>query len=392
MDDNQIDSKQIVQLITKDISMGLDGQENETLSAWKRQSVENESLYHRLRSQEFEKEYSIKLKRFNADKAWERVGAKINPSITPKTNGRRLWRIGSLAASIAIVIGLFFVIHMLDKPGKQSTDTTMNQAQPGSNQANLTLADGQQVQLSDLDTIIAASTANIHVNSSELHYEVQSPGSNREILYNVLDTPRGGEYRLTLPDGTKVWLNADSKLRYPEQFLGAERSVFLRGEAFFEVAKNEKKPFFVHSGKNKIRVLGTAFNVKAYNASEKQYITLCEGSIELSSGGNTVVLEPGQQAIVDKGKTTLQEVDVSAYTAWKDGVFMYKSVPLEMILEDLSRWYNIDVFYTNEAIKKVEFSVYVKRFENISHILDMLQVTEEVNFKLENNSLVVSSS
>lgn len=189
-----------------------------------------------------------------------------------------------------------------------------------------------------------------------------------EVMYNTLEVPRGGEYDLVLEDGTRVWLNADSRLKYPVVFPGSERRVMLEGEAYFEVARDTNRPFLVETGVQSLRVLGTAFNVCAYPDEPDIYTTLVHGSVALSTGGqgHECVLVPGEQAVchVHNGSFTVGKVDVSQVAAWKKGLFVFENQNLEQIMLKLARWYNVTVFFRNEAAKTIEFRGNLPKYSN----------------------------
>ncbi|WP_439184540.1 FecR family protein [Carboxylicivirga taeanensis] len=389
MNSSNIDSQRIIQLITKEMSWGLNEDEQMQLNDWLNQSPANTQLYRKIKAEEFVETRKEAMARFSAEQAWEKVQAKVilHKSVFPLK--KVLWQAGSVAASLLVIFGVYWLLNT-NAPMKKTVPTQTSEAiQPGSNRAVLTLASGQSVELGENDTTIILSNTELTIDASRLSYS-QNAGESSEIKYNILQTPRGGEYQLSLADGTSVWLNAESELRYPEHFAGDSRSVYIKGEAYFEVAPNSEKPFYVYSGTNRIRVLGTAFNIRAYGADKANYVTLCEGSIALCSNGSSDILKPNQQAVITSDETVIHEVDAAQYTAWKDGMFMYRRATLEVILDDLSRWYNTNVFYTNQQIKYSEYSLYLKRYESITSILEMLEATEEIVFKIDNNNIVVS--
>ncbi len=384
-----IDSKRIVQLLVKEFTEGLNEQELELLNSWINASEENRILYQKLYSKEYQKQIAEMKNQFDTKDAWKSVFEEIKPK-RRKVVTIKFLRAVAVTASVVLVAGIFYLVN---KPSVNNTVPIAHEnIKPGTNKAMLTLGDGNQIELNNLDTTILIAGSDINISTKEVIYKKESSEIANKIAYNILHTPRGGKYNLILSDGTKVWLNAASKLRYPALFIGNERRVYVEGEAYFEVAKDKNKPFFVHSGNNRIRVLGTAFNVKAYQDNASTQITLCEGSIELTSGNNINILKPDEQAIINNksSKTSINQVDSKLYTAWKDGMFMFRKTRLDDILVDLSRWYNANLFYTNQDIKNKEFSLYMNRQENIKNILEMLEATEEISFSIQENNIVVS--
>ena len=210
--------------------------------------------------------------------------------------------------------------------------------------------------------------------------------------YNQLDIPRKGEYRLVLADGTRVWLNSESSLKYPVAFQGNERKVYLEGEAYFEVSKDEHKPFTVVTGESSIRVLGTSFNVRAYADEAQLCATLVEGKVRLSHAQQSLILSPDEQGVVTlaSGKLEKRKVDASLYTVWKDGRFVFENQTLEEIMNTLSRWYDVKVFYTNEQVKQAMFNGNLKRYDDFDQIVKMLELTGVAHFKINGETIIIS--
>ena len=389
MGNKSTEVNRIIQLITKEFTLGLEADERNELDEWLSQSHQNKALYEKMQAESFVKERTEKLGRFDVSEGWSRVVTDINPRKKIMRVRRLLLHAASVAASILIVVGLYFLIDSVDQLNKQVVADSSEQIQPGSNKAILTLAGGEQVELADKDTTIHVGNTEIEINANAVNYSGKTKNGDN-LKFNTLKTPRGGEYQLKLADGTLVWLNAESELKYPEQFTADNRTVYVKGEMYFEVAKDVDKPFIVHVNENTIQVLGTAFNVRAYYESKESQVTLAEGSISLNSNGTSKVLKPNQQAVIGADKTIINEVDASQFSAWKDGMFLYRRATLENILNDLSRWYNTKVFYTNQQIKYSKYSVYVRRYENITSILEMLEATGEVKIAIEGINLVVS--
>ncbi|MGY0037823.1 FecR family protein [Pedobacter sp. NJ-S-72] len=208
---------------------------------------------------------------------------------------------------------------------------------------------------------------------------------------NTVSTPRGGQYRIILPDGTKVWLNSSSSLKFPEQFTSNERNVELKGEAYFEVAKNASKPFKVTVNSTVVKVLGTHFNIMAYNDDPFIKTTLLEGSVQLSNITTLDILKPGQQAVINKsGFVKVINTDTEQSIAWKNGYFFFNRANLKDIMKQLSRWYNIDVIYKGKMPVEEEFVGKIKRDSELSKTLKILEFSG-VNFKIIGNQLIVTS-
>ena len=232
-----------------------------------------------------------------------------------------------------------------------------------------------------------------HNSAIPLYLQIENQLRNiiREPEYYTMNVPYGAEYNLRLPDGTKIYLNAGSSLRYPDQFSGETREIFLTGEAYFEVAPDSLHPFIVHTAEVAVRVLGTSFNVNAYPERETVAATLVEGSVQVNYKAGQQVIRPGMQLVYDKqnGKAEVSAVDTEVYTSWKDGYYYFKREPLENIMEVLSRWYDLNVFYHNQDLKRMEFGGRLKRYDDISYLLKKMEETQDVEFIIKGNTITV---
>lgn len=303
-----------------------------------------------------------------------------------------------VAAVLILSIGVLWHIHTLDDTDEISA--VAQKIHPGIPKASLTLSNGMIISLDEFhkDTISRHHGTVIMNSGKEVNYLIDNNVSKKEyntseLVYNTLNVPRGGEYRLTLADGTKVWLNSQTKIRFPEKFIGKERKIFLEGEAYFDVAHDKSKPFRVETKGQTIEVLGTCFNVSSYEESDKIYTTLEKGKVKVSSGGNqSIKLSPGEQSIFclkDK-KISKRQVDINRYIAWKKGMFVLEEQTLEHILEKMSRWYDINVFYMNPEAKDIVFKGSVQRYGEFNDILKILEKTGGVNFRIKGNTVIVS--
>jgi ferric-dicitrate binding protein FerR (iron transport regulator) len=246
---------------------------------------------------------------------------------------------------------------------------------PGSNKAILTLSDGSAIALDSTRLGALASQGNaqvVNANGTILSYHAGSK-NDLQMVYNTLSTPGGGQYQLVLADGTKVWLNASSSIHFPSTFKGKERNVAITGEAYFEVAKNASMPFTVTVKDVTVQVLGTHFDVMAYNDENSINTTLLEGSVRITKGSIHKMLVPGQQSRVDEtGQIEIAAADVEEVTAWKNGLFQFNGYSIETIMRQISRWYDVEVVYEGE-IPKGHFSGIVNRSNNISQVLKIME-------------------
>ena len=341
------------------------------------------------------------------------LSVQTRQTIKPLFNRRR-WMYAA-AAVILMFVSISIVLLINNKPVNNINQVVeipktiikekplyKNDIKPGGNQAILTLADGTKIVLNKAAEGALARQGNttvIKLNDGQLEYNKQTVSQipTTKILYNTLSTPRGGQYRVTLPDGTLVWLNASTSLKFPTAFSGSERKVEIKGEAYFEVAKNEAMPFVVTAENSEIKVLGTHFNVSAYADDKVLKTTLLEGSVEFSvvkkagseNEAGTIKLQPGQQAQLDNANTlTVVEADTKEAIAWKNGYFIFNNEDIESIMQKIMRWYDVKVVYDVND-KNIYFTGNISRAENVSEILRVLELTETVHFKIEGKTITV---
>lgn len=268
---------------------------------------------------------------------------------------------------------------------------------PGGNKAVLVLADGTQVPLDSAANGRLARQGNAQVvktgNGALVYKNAPVDGTTAPVVYNTLRTPVGGQYHISLPDGTTAWLNAASSLKYPTAFPGKERTVDITGEVYFEVAKDAAKPFHVRihtlAGRQcEVEVLGTRFDINAYDDENAVKATLVEGSIRLISAVGNHTLLPGEQAVVENDEVHILSANVEEVTAWKNGLFVFKGEDIHTIMRQVARWYDLDVVFNNPPDEK--FYVEVSRSTRLSSLLKMLEATGAVHFKLEGNKITVT--
>ncbi len=304
----------------------------------------------------------------------------------------RIVAITSIAASLLLLV--LFQFYKAGEPELSISEQQVQSIVPGSNKAILILSDGTEHDLtSGNNSFIDTDGNEIKNTGNQLEY-ISKNNQTAEIKYNTLKIPRGGEYFLILSDSTKVWLNSETTLRFPIQFAADVRSVELTGEAYFEVSKNKKKPFVVSSGNHLVKVLGTQFNISSYADNPNIYTTLAEGKVEVSSISNpevTLMLKPSEQSILNSNNNKIQKrtVDVNQYVAWRDGRFVFRDQTLEEIMFTLSKWYDVQVFFSNEADKHLMFTGNLERYADFSDILAKIEKTNEVNFAIENNTITI---
>ncbi len=313
-----------------------------------------------------------------------------------------LWPRVAAAASIALLFGagLFYFTksESVVQPENIQVVEKAKEIAPGGNRGILTLSNGKQIVLSDVSSkdIIAKEDQDevtIKMDANGVITYVINPNADTakedENSFNTLSTPTGGQYNIVLADGTKVFLNAVSSIKYPTQFNGDQRIVELEGEAYFEVAKNKNKPFLVKSDNQTIEVLGTHFNVHAYANESAIKTTLLEGSVAVSSKNQKAILKPGQQSNVSESsnKIAVKEVDTEAAIAWKNGRFKFDNADLKSVMKQLERWYGIKVEYRGD-VSDVRFNGGTFRNKNLSEVLKVLELSN-IKFKVEGKTIIV---
>jgi transmembrane sensor len=306
---------------------------------------------------------------------------------------RTNWRLIAATAACIVLCGLFYYYPMQKNDARNTSVAAATPLLPGSNKAELLLEDGSVLTLSDGKAGLVTQQNGVVVSRLEngrLHYESASPTSGSKISFNILRTPRGGQYQIDLPDGTRAWLNAASSLKFPTVFSEDERIVEITGEVYFEVAVNKRKPFKVKSTAQTVEVLGTHFNVNAYPDEASTRTTLLEGSVKVTTEGHSVVIRPGEQSMVNDSshKINIYQADVEEDMAWKQGYFQFNNEDIKSIMRKLSRWYDIEVLYSKDFVNQ-QFSGSVSRFEGAAKVLKMLEFTGTVQFKIEGRRVTV---
>lgn len=324
---------------------------------------------------------------------------ELKTSIANHARSRTIWLSNwSAAAAIALILisGGLYLNSLKDNQVATNLKPLRfkNDILPGNNKAILTLHDGFQINLDDAKNGILVRESNMNIEKvleGQLEYKADDANQTvTQLKYNTLSTPIGGQYQLILPDGSKVWLNAGSSLRFPTAFVGKERRVELSGEAYFEVSKNKAMPFKVFANDMEVRVLGTHFNVMAYDNEKSINTTLIEGSVQVLIGTGRVYLKPGEEAILNKTSSnmTVSAADVEQIVAWKNGYFMFNDENIESIMRKVSRWYNVDVTFKG-SMKNKDFVGTMLRNRNVSELLRMLELTGAVHFSIEGRRITV---
>lgn len=332
------------------------------------------------------------------EQIWQSVISKTENGRVVKMKSRKLW-MAAASVLIVLVAGLsYFYLSKnpyIEVRGNVVKNTMLkNDIVPGGNKAILTLSNGSTIVLDSAQNGTLTQQGNtkiVKLNDGKLAYQKDKNNNAVAIQYNTITTPRGGQYQLVLADGSNVWLNAASSIRFPTSFNGRERDVQITGEAYFEVAHNAEMPFHVKVNGMEISVLGTHFNVNAYDDEKVIKTTLLEGSIKVSKGSEIVLIAPGDQAQIAENTDKIdikRNVDLEEIVAWKNGKFIFQNADIHSIMKQLERWYNITVSYEGK-ISNEEFVGVISRDVNISQILNILEKTESIKFEIDGKEVTV---
>jgi transmembrane sensor len=336
-----------------------------------------------------------------SESTWEKIWSNIQEgALLTGRKGRRLWvftpGIAAAAAALLLLAGSYFILNKkkvnLLVTGRANGIT--HDLPPGGNHAILTLSDGSSISLDTAQNGYLANKNNtkiIKLNTGYISYK-NIKSKKVKNLMNTITTPRGGQYELELSDGTKVWLNAASSLSFPVAFSGKERRVTLKGEGYFEVAKNAATPFYVDANNIHVKVLGTHFNIMDYSDEDNINTTLLEGKVTISKDdvSGKVLLEPGRQAVLNKKSNTINvgKANIAEAIAWKNGEFRFKNTGIKELMRQVGRWYDVNVEYQTTATNQF-FTASLPRMQNISELLETLELTGTVHFKLVDKTVIV---
>lgn len=351
--------------------------ELERLDKWVEDGESNRKLLVELLNEDrFEARNKI-LESLNEEMAWRRLRNKVR---------RKMWmRVWAVAASLLLVFGggwLFWLERKGNVASRQMIVDTYQE--PERNKAFLTLSTGERIVVERRDTTIGETATMIQVKSSGvMSYGKGNSARSKEVQYNTLETPQGTEFQLELADGTKVWLNASSSLQYPVDFAGKERRVRLRGEAYFEVERDEEHLFVVETSRADVEVLGTKFGVRDY-AGKENLTTLVSGRVAVAvEGGDRFVINPGQQVCVGSDGVVVRDVEPMLFVAWKDGYFAFNKTRLVDIMKELSDWYDVKCRFVDKRLEGLLLTARLKRYDDIDSVLDILARTGNLHFYRE---------
>lgn len=356
---------------------------DEELNVWMNES-DNKREFYKSARKFYEEGSSFDKIPLSSEKAYRKLSNSIKR--------RRFIKIGSSAAAVLVVAVSVFIA--INHQSKESLEANQG-IKPGTDKAVLVLNNGKEIDLSEnKEILLEEKDTKIESDGKTLEYHSEKKHKRRkkEIIYNTLKVPRGGQFFLVLSDSTRVWLNAESELRYPVTFSGEKREVNLIGEAYFEVTKNKEHPFVVHSESQDIEVLGTSFNVSAYNDNKFVRTTLVEGSVRINSTSQEIYLEPSFQTVIDlqSGSAITQRVKTELYTSWKDGNYYFENENIETILKTISRWYDFEYEFQNQEARNVCFTGSISREQKIENIFKIIEETQQIKMTAYDKKLVIN--
>lgn len=384
-------SDRIVRLLQLYLLGDITEEERQELEDWCEEAPRNRKLFEQIYQEDlFSKE------RYVYEKIHDTKAFSVFEKRVRKVSSRSIgnwWKYAAVLLFPILVVGSWKLMHETEQVSIVASSVAP--IQPGCSQAVLVLDDGRKVFLKEEEEGVISEDKEITVTGEKdrLVY-TSSEGKNvDEIRFNELEVPRGGEYKVRLADGTLVYLNSATRMKYPVKFDEKERKVYLSGEAYFEVAKDPERPFFVEMEGVEVRVYGTSFNVNTHQEGNIQTV-LVKGSIgvKVLSSGMESMIRPGQMAEFKQGNTKVdvKDVNVAVYTDWKDGIFRFENQRLEDILTVLSNWYDVDVFYQTASVKELHFSGYMERYKDVSVILEAITLSTGVTFSIQGKTIVVS--
>lgn len=380
-------SDYIEDLIYRVLANDASEEEQQELEAWLRESEDHQAFFQEIERAWYTGRYSVRWKNVETSMAWKSVVHKHE-----RGRRRRFLRVGwSVAASVVVLVCMIWIFLPKDEQIEDVTTVAMT-VKPGESKALLVLSSGVKVPLGKglIDTI---REKGLPILNAEEYIDYSRDSMKLdEIVYNELIVPVGGEYRLLLADGTVVYMNSESRLKYPVRFTGKDRVVELEGEAYFEVTRDEAHPFIVHTKRLDVTVLGTGFNVMAYENGARTEVTLVNGKVDVTSEKVSEILTPSRQFVMnnENREYEVRTVNVDTYVDWKSGVLNFDSMPLEELADKLGRWYEVKFFFGNESLKHLKFSGAFKKYNNIDYILSLIEATTDVTFKINKDVIIVN--
>ena len=372
----------IADLIIAELTGKIDDAGRNELENWKHETPEHLRLYNLYQSPDFIARKFEFIKEYSAIEAYQEFAGRVKQAKRQKRT-LVLYRYVAAVVLLFVLGGSFYFFH----DTKDESIVFVQKIQPGSCKAILTEPDGTKIDISDT-TFLAFVQKSVMSRKNEEEKEVG------ETLYHTITIPRGGEYDLLLSDGSRLRMNSESEIRVPVTFEKGQREVFMKGEIYFDIVRDSLAPFVVHTHQGDIRVLGTSFNVRDYQDEDFLETTLVNGKVAFERGGNYSYLKPGEQLRLNKedGKTTVETVDVLLYCSWKDGRFVFEKQRLEVIMNTIARWYNINVFYESSSVKDILFTGNIKRYSDLEQVVNMLKLINKIDIEIKDRNVFVRNN
>ena len=372
----------IADLIIAELTGKIDDAGRNELENWKHETPEHLRLYNLYQSPDFIARKFEFIKEYSAIEAYQEFAGRVKQAKRQKRT-LVLYRYVAAVVLLFVLSGSFYFFH----DTKDESIAFVQKIQPGSCKAILTEPDGTKIDISDT-TFLAFVQKSVMSRKNEEEKEVV------ETLYHTITIPRGGEYDLLLSDGSRLRMNSESEIRVPVTFEKGQREVFMKGEIYFDIVRDSLAPFVVHTHQGDIRVLGTSFNVRDYQDENFLETTLVNGKVAFERGGNYSYLKPGEQLRLNKedGKTTVETVDVLLYCSWKDGRFVFEKQRLEVIMNTIARWYNINVFYESSSVKDILFTGNIKRYSDLEQVVNMLKLINKIDIEIKDRNVFVRNN
>ena len=377
--------QKIVRLILLSLYDRTGKPETEELQKWQKEHKNNQHFYQKISSPSYLEQGLQEYSQYDSRHAWEQMKLQIQ-----NRKKRFIRRLLPYAAIVILLISTV-ILTRFQYPAKSPEPqiTTTKLIRPGSSKAQLILSDGQQIELeAGNGRLCRPIEGENFLNDGKLLDYRQQPFTKENVTLHTLRTPRGGEYQLVLSDGTRIWMNADSELVYPEHFTGPRRKVELKGEAYFEVAQNTECPFHVVVGDMEVKVLGTSFNISAYPNAKRQ-TTLAEGSVTVHWQQQEMLIRPGQQVTESNEGLQVKQVNVANYTGWKDRRFIYENQNLGEVLKELERWYDVEIITADQTIGTLHLTANLPKYENIDKVLNIIEYAACVKFEIKNRKIII---
>ena len=379
-------------IIWKKFNNTLSREEAAEFSKWIKKK--DHQLYYERALRYFKNGSNFKNDGIDIELKWKNFESKLVDSRSFSHYSSKL-TIAVAASATLLTLGILFFLNLQQNNSPSISESVI---QPGKSKATLILDGGQSYDLSQNKNLNLFSGVT-QISNKGFKISYSNDKTNNKVsfsgeIYHTLEIPRGGEYFVELSDGTKIWINSDSKLKYPVEFVGHSRNIELIGEAYFEVTHNSEKPFFVTSGSQRVEVLGTSFNISSYERDSCIMTTLVEGRVKVENSlqeHNNTHLRPNQQSILDKktGLIKSQNVKVDEYVAWQSGWFRFNDKPISQIMVILARWYDLEVQFESENISNKHFSGGFKRYDSFDQARKIIEQTGEIKFEVKGKKVII---